>query len=290
MNISFLQAFNTPQHSGQKTSQSGDKRSFTAFNSIFGKIKSAGILLFFLYIWSSCGAYKNIPYFKDLRRDSAIVESVNNFSPITIQPADILGIDVNSRNPESSSIFNRPVQMSTNSNMVNPAVGYLVDQNGYVQLPLIGNYKVSGQTSSEIREKLTEKLLTFYKDPVVNIRILNFKVGVFGDVMRPDVYTFQNERVTITQALTLAGDLNITAMRNNITLVREENGKRVFIPIDLTSKKVFESPYYYLRNNDEIYVQPDRTKYATVDRGYRITSLVLSGLSIIAIVLSNLYR
>jgi polysaccharide export outer membrane protein len=248
----------------------------------------------FILLNFSCSSYKKVPYFKDLNRDSLIIENVKNYVPITVQPADILGINVSSRNPESSSVFNYNLNR-VNGNMYdqsadNPVTGYLVDYNGEIQLPLIGNFKVSGLTTSELRKKLTEVLLTYYKDPVVNIRILNFKVAVYGDVQRPDIYTLHNERTTITQALTLAGDLNITAMRNNIILVREQDGKRNFIPIDLTSKKLFESPYYYLRNNDEIYVQPDRTKYATVDRGFRITTLALSGLSIIAIVLSNLYR
>jgi polysaccharide export outer membrane protein len=133
-------------------------------------------------------------------------------------------------------------------------------------------------------------LLKYYKDPTVSIRIINFKVAVYGDVLKPDIYTLQNEKTTITQAIALAGDLNITAKRKNIILVREIDGVRNYLPIDLTSKKIFQSPYYYLKNNDEIYVQPDRTKYATVDRGYRTATLILSGLSVIAIVLSNLYR
>jgi polysaccharide export outer membrane protein len=242
----------------------------------------------------SCSSYKKVPYFKDLRRDSIVVENVNNYSPLTIQPADILGINVTSRNPESSSIFNynlnRVNGSSFDQSSNNPVTGYLVDPKGAIQLPLLGNVNVAGLTSSQLSDTLTTTLLKYYKDPVVNIRILNFKVSVYGDVQHPNIYTLQNERTTITQALSMAGDLNITAIRNNIILVREENGKRNFIPIDLTSKKIFESPYFYLKNNDEIYVQPDRTKYATVDRGYRVTTLLLSGLSIIAIVLSNLYR
>lgn len=242
----------------------------------------------------SCGSYKNIPYFQDLNHTLPSKEQVENFSPLTIQPADILGINVSSRNPESSAIFNYNLNR-VNGNVYdtspdNPITGYLVDQKGDIHLPLIGNLKAAGLTTSELREKLNQLLLTYYKDPVVNIRILNFKVSVFGDVLRPNIYTLQNERTTLTQALSLAGDLNITAMRTNIILIREQDGKRNYIPIDLTSKKLFESPYYYLKNNDEIYVQPDRTKYATVDRGYRTATLVLSGLSIIAIVLSNLYR
>lgn len=250
--------------------------------------------IIFILLFSSCGSYKNIPYFQDLNHTSLTKEQVENFSPLAIQPADILGINVTSRNPESSSIFNYNLNRVNGNNYDvapgNPIVGYLVDQKGEIHLPLIGSLKVAGLTTSQLREQLDKTLLTYYKDPVVNIRIINFKVSVFGDVQKPDIYTLTNERTTITQALSLAGDLNITAMRTNVILIREQDGKRNYIPIDLTSKKLFESPYYYLKNNDEIYVQPDRTKYATVDRGYRTATLVLSGLSIIAIVLSNLYR
>ncbi|MCF0048474.1 polysaccharide biosynthesis/export family protein [Dyadobacter sp. LJ53] len=255
---------------------------------------SYSLIAAFIFIQFSCSSYKKVPYFTDLRRDTLVVETVKNYSPLTIQPADILGINVTSRNPESSSIFNynlnRVNGSSYDQSSSNPITGYMVDPNGNIHLPLVGTVKVAGLTTTFLSDSLKNVLLTFYKDPVVNIRIINFKVAVYGDVLHPNIYTLQNERTTITQVLSMAGDLNITALRNNIVLVREENGKRNFIPIDLTSKKLFESPYFYLKNNDEIYVQPDRTKYATVDRGYRVTTLALSGLSIIAIVLSNLYR
>jgi polysaccharide export outer membrane protein len=252
------------------------------------------ICISFVVTFSSCRSYKHIPYFQDLPGNLPLEQQVQNFSPLSIQPGDVLAINVNSRNPESSATFNYNLNRVNGSNFdqstSNPVTGYLVDQDGLIILPILGKMKVAGISTHKLRDKLTDTLLVYYKDPVVSIRIINFKVAVFGDVQRPDVYTLQNERTTITQALTLAGDLNITAIRNNIILIREEDGKRKFIPIDLTSKAIFESPYYYLKNNDEIYVQPDRTKYATVDRGYRVATLVLSGLSIIAIVLSNLYR
>ena len=260
---------------------------------LFLNIDKNVCFVFIVLIMSSCTTFKKIPYFKDMDHTVPTKETVKNYSPFIIQPADILGINVSSRNPESSSIFNYNLNR-VNGNVYdnspdNPITGYKVDEKGDIQLPIIGNLKAAGMTVSELSGKLNQLLLTYYKDPVVNIRIINFKVTIFGDVLRPNVYTLQNERTTITQALSLAGDLNITAVRN-ITLIREENGVRNFIPIDLTSKQIFQSPYYYLKNNDEIYVQPDRTKYATVDRGYRTATLVLSGLSIIAIVLSNLYR
>jgi polysaccharide export outer membrane protein len=251
-------------------------------------------LLLLLILTSSCSTYKNIPYFQDLNHSTPTQEQITNYSPLTIQPADILGINVNSRNPESSIAFNYNLNRINGNNFDNstdnPVTGYLVDEKGEIELPLIGVLKVSGITTSQLKEKMRPVLLKYYKDPTVSIRIINFKVAVYGDVLKPDIYTLQNEKTTITQAIALAGDLNITAKRKNIILVREIDGVRNYLPIDLTSKKIFQSPYYYLKNNDEIYVQPDRTKYATVDRGYRTATLVLSGLSIIAIVLSNLYR
>ncbi|MBD1394651.1 polysaccharide biosynthesis/export family protein [Mucilaginibacter glaciei] len=238
----------------------------------------------------SCGSYKNIPYYQDLNRTGSTDTEVQNYVPLTIQRADILGINVSSKSPESSVLFNYRVNGNSGDNAPdNPITGFLVDENGEVHLPLVGDMKVLGLTTSQFRKQLNDKMLTFYKEAVVSVRVLNFRVAVSGDVQRPGIYNVQNERITVTQALTLAGDLNITAIRN-IVLIREQDGKRKFIPLDLTSKKIFDSPYYYLRNNDEIYVQPDRTKYATVDRGYRTATLILSGLSIIAIVLSNLYR
>jgi polysaccharide export outer membrane protein len=244
--------------------------------------------LLLLIFASSCNTYKTIPYYQDLDHTATVQEEVENYSPITIQSADILGINVSSRSPESSAIFaNVNVGPVTADG---PIAGYLVDPQGDIHLPVVGVMKVKGFTTAKIADTLTKMLLTYYKDPVVNVRLLNFRVSISGDVQRPNTYTLQNERTTITQALSLAGDLNITAMRKNITLIREENGKRKFIPIDLTSKKIFESPYFYLKNNDEIYVQSDRTKYATVDRGYRNATLIVSGISIIAIVLSTIYR
>ncbi|WP_017259460.1 polysaccharide biosynthesis/export family protein [Pedobacter arcticus] len=250
--------------------------------------------LVFLILSSSCSSYKDIPYYQDLNHDSPSQEQITNYSPLTIQPADILGINVNSRNPESSSVFNYNLNKVNGNNFDNspdnPVTGYLVDKNGEIELPLIGVLKVAGLTTAQLKEKMRPLLLTYYKDATVSVRIINFKVTVYGDVQKPDVYTLRNEKTTITQALALAGDLNITAKRKNVILVREVEGVRNYIPIDLTSKKTFQSPYYYLRNNDEIYVQPSRTKYAPGDIGFRTLTLVLSGLSIIAITLSTVIR
>jgi len=245
-----------------------------------------------LLIGSSCSSYKDVPYYQDLNRSQSaqeVHEPITNYKPVTIKPADVLSINVNSMNPEAAILFNPNLGEGSSYTAENAQHrGYLVDDKGNIDLPLIGLMQVSGLTTSELRENLKKALLKYYNDPVVNVRIANITVAVYGDVEKPNVYPLQNERTTITQAISMAGDLNITGMRTNVLLVREENGERHFITIDLTSKNIFDSPYYYLRNNDEIYVQPDKTKFATVDRGYHTATLTLSGLSIIAIVLSNI--
>ncbi len=144
-------------------------------------------------------------------------------------------------------------------------VGFLVDNNGNINLPIVGQMKVAGITTTNLAEQLQySKALSIFEKPIVNVRIMNFKISVLGDVMKPDVFNIQNERITITEALSLAGDLNITAVRNNILLIREINGKREFIPIDLNSKRLFDSPYYYLKNHDVIYVTPNKAKYLVI--------------------------
>ncbi|GAA4089428.1 polysaccharide biosynthesis/export family protein [Mucilaginibacter panaciglaebae] len=247
-------------------------------------------------ILSSCGVfkdseYKNVSYFQNIDHSGFHEEKIDNYTPFKIQPGDILGINVNSINQEAASVFNTSTNRINGSSpdAINPVYGFKVDANGNVQLPLVGEMKVTGMTTDEVAKQLTGNLVPYLKSPIVNIRVLNFKVSVFGDVLRPNVYHIQNERVNINEAISLAGDLNITANRKNILLVREEDGKRMYYNIDLTKKDLFYSPYYYLHNNDVIYVDPDKTKYDTVSRSYKHTTITLSALSIAAVVLSALF-
>src|SRR5579863_9699274 len=213
------------------------------------------LALIAVLFFASCDSYKQVPYFQDLDRNSVIQGDIRNYSPYTIQPNDILGIYVSSAaGAEAAAPFNfnlnRVNGMNMDSSPTNPMIGIVVDAKGYIQYPGIGPMKVAGYTIIDLQGQLTKSLTIYLKLPIVNVRILNFKISVMGDVLRPDVYTFQTYNVTIPQALSSAGDLNITAKRTTVLLIREVEGKRTFIPIDLTSKKLFESPYYYLKNND----------------------------------------
>ncbi len=228
------------------------------------------VLSIIFFAASSCNTYKNIPYFQNVDRSATVNEKIDNYTPITIQKQDILGITVTSLNPDA---------WKDDTEKPN---GYLVDMNGNIQLPLVGSIKAEGFTTNDLRQQIESKLATYLKEPSVNVRIINFKISVIGDVAHPNVYPIPNERVTVPEALGLAGDLNITGIRNNVLLIREVNGNRQFINIDLTTADLFKSPYYYLKNNDVIYVQPDKTKSNSGDRSYRTISLVLATLSLVA--------
>lgn len=242
---------------------------------------------------NACGVkYKTIPYFVDLPVKEDVEENINNKTVIKIQKDDILSITVSSPSVESNLIFNLANNnvAEGSSGASNPINGFIVDQQGNVQLPYLGTVKVEGLTTAAARE-LIEKQLNdgnFLKSAVVSLRLANFKISVLGDVTRPGVYPIQNERVTVLEALSMAGDLTITGMRENVLLIRENNGKREQIRLNLQSKDLMNSPYYYLQTNDAIYVQPGPAKYASVDSSYRTASFVLSALSIIVLIVTRL--
>lgn len=254
-------------------------------------------LILITLITSSCGlyrdkGYKQVSYYQDVNRPG-FTEAITNYQPLKIQTGDLLGINLSSPTPEAASLFNTSINRENGNNLdasiTNPIYGFRVDAAGQVQLPLIGGLQVSGLTTDDVAKELTVKLQDYFKSPIVNVRILNFKISVLGDVQKPDIYTIQNEHININEALSMAGDLSITAKRTNVLLVREENGKRQFVTIDLTKKDIFESPYYYLHNNDVIYVDADKTKYDNVARSYKTNTFVISSAVAVLAILASAF-
>ncbi|WP_316790919.1 polysaccharide biosynthesis/export family protein [Pedobacter frigoris] len=243
------------------------------------------LLLCMIAFMCSCSSHKDIPYIQDVSTSQVTRTALSNYSPLIIQPGDQLSINVESKNPEASAVFTNNKQ-NAGANPNNPMYGYQVAQTGEINLPLIGITKVAGLKTEELAALIQKNVLPFLKDPSVTVKIVNFKISVVGDVMRPNIYASPSERLTVTEALALAGDLNITAMRKTVILVREEKGERIYVPLDLTSKKLFESPYFYLKANDQLIVQPGKLKIAGVDTGYRNASLIISALSVVAITIS----
>ena len=257
------------------------------------------VLPLFMLITSSCGLYKDkgyqqVSYYQDLDRSGVTREAIQNYQPLRIQTGDVLGINLSSPTPEATAIFNSSVSRENGNNLdvsaINPVYGFKVDLTGHVQFPLVGSMKVDGLTTDEVAADLEGKLKDYVKTPIVNVRVLNFKISVLGDVVKPDMYTVPNEHININEALSLAGDLSITAKRTNVLLVREENGQRQFVTIDLTKKDVFDSPYYYLHNNDVLYVDADKTKYDNIARSFKTNTLVLStSLAVLTIIASAFF-
>lgn len=254
-------------------------------------------IFFFTFALSSCSRYTQIPYFQDLKLSGPLTEEISNFSSPTIQKDDVLGIIVSSASAEGSAVFNNKLsRLNSNNddvsagNPINPYEGYLVDGNGEIQFPVLGKLKVAGLTTPALKKMLLDKLTPYLKSPTVIVRVINMKVSVLGDVAKPDIYPVKTERITILEALALAGDLTITAKRKNIILIREQDGKRAYILVNLNEKALFTSDYYYLKSNDVVYVQPDKTKYAPYDIGYRNATLIVAALSVIVIGFSAIYR
>jgi polysaccharide export outer membrane protein len=241
--------------------------------------------LLMVAVFNSCINYKKVPYFQDIPVTGETEETISNFTPLRIHPFDVLTISVTSLNPEASALFNMPVfqhaipanttvtvnstsgnstaQNNGANNNNNNQSGLLVDENGDVSLPYIGVVHLAGLTTPEAKSLITKKLESFLKEPLVNVRIANFKVGVFGDVNTPGFLIVPNERMTILEAIFSAGDLKLTAVRNNVLLIREIDGKRKFVRFDLNSKSIFSSPYYYLKTNDLVYVQSGNARDKT---------------------------
>ncbi|SHJ00580.1 polysaccharide biosynthesis/export family protein [Flavobacterium terrae] len=226
------------------------------------KFVEIGLLLFALLLITSCSQQKKITYYQNVDQISTFNGS--SFEP-TIQPDDLLMIIVSAPDQEAAAPFNLTSEnIPTPNGQAYTAARqqqlYLVDKNGLVDFPVLGQLQFGGLTKTEVIEQLKEKLLKYLKNPIVNIRIMNFKFTVQGEVTRPGSYPINSERVTLIEALSMAGDLTIYGKRNNIVVVRELNGKKSIGRVDITKADFINSPYYYLSQNDLIYVEPNNAK------------------------------
>lgn len=251
-------------------------------------------LIFFTFLFVlmfSCVSKKQIIYFQNDEIDQS---KVSNSYKTIIKPDDLLQITITALDTEAVRPFNlAAVTYSTSSNSaigVAQQQNYLVDNNGEIDFPVIGKIKIGGLSRDELIELLKEKLDPDYiKNPNVNIRIANYKVSVMGDVRMPGSYTIPNERITILEAIALAGDLNISAERENILVQREEDGKKVEYTVNLLSKDVFTSPVYYLQQNDVVYVKPNYARIQSASANSN-TTLFISITGLLITIVSLLAR
>jgi len=230
----------------------------------FSKFMLLGALGVALLTATSCGTPKDVAYFQDLNNNPDTVITLQN-KVITVKPTDKIYIGVKSKDPQISQLFNLigGTTGSSANDMSQDAYYYTVDSKGDIDFPVVGKIQVAGLTREEIAEKVKKSLVdaSLVKDPTVIVSLSNLHYSMMGEVAKPGQYAFEEEKVTILDAISKAGDLTIQGRRNDVMVLRQENGHQKIYKIDLCSgKDIFSSPAYYLQQNDVVYVTPNDTK------------------------------
>ncbi len=265
-------------------------------NFLFTIIMNTKILNYLLLctttLLMACSAPKEILYLQDI---SLIKEEpIDKNYEVIIHKDDLLAIIVNSKDPELALPFNMPLisyQIGSQNVGQQRLVGYLVNQDGNIDFPILGEIHVEGLTRMQVTELIKKRLISeeLIKDPIVTVQFLNFKVSVIGEVGRPGTFDISGDRITLLEALSMAGDLTIYGRRDRVAVIREKDGKRSILYHDLRSSDIFQSPCYYLQQNDIVYVEPNKAKTGQS----RINSnnsvgVWLSGVSVLASITSLL--
>ena len=239
-------------------------------------------------LFSSCKSLKEeVVYFQNAKNFETIVDT-DTFTP-KFKVNDIVSIYISTFDIMASRPFNLVRESGGSTNRVE-YLDYLVDSEGNIDFPVLGKVKLLGLTVEEAKELIKEKLSDGYlKDPIVNMRILNFRISVLGEVNRPGSYPISGERISIMEALGLAGDLTIKGRRDNILIIRDFDGTKTYTRINLTNNEVFNSPVYYLTQNDVVYVEPNNSKVSSSvgDSRWGITLTITSVLISLAILFTR---
>lgn len=259
-------------------------------------MKSKWIVILFasLFIMSSCSSYKNVPYLQN----PEVVNELKKELPLydaKIMPKDLLTITVNTTDPEAAAPFNltiqTPASASNNRNVYSQPTlqQYLVNNEGNIDFPVLGQLHVGGLTKDQAEDLIREKMKPYLREePIVTVRMVNYKISVMGEVARPGTFTVSNEKVNILEALAMAGDLTIWGKRDDVMLIREDaKGKREIVTLNLNDANLITSDHYYLQQNDILYVSPNKTKAKNSDIG-QSTSLWFSATSILVSIASLL--
>ena len=256
------------------------------------KIKTL-IFAFTIILLTSCKTTtNNITYFQDLDNQSAVTGKAVNYTP-RIAPDDQLSITVSGMDPNAVATFNIPLTSylapgETNVTSTPVLHTYLVNSHGEIDFPVLGKLQVGGMTRSELTDMMTKKISAYVKSPIVTIQIRNFKVSVLGEVNKPGTVNVPNERLSVLDALGMAGDLTIYGNRTNVLLIRDNNGLKEYHRFDLTSAEMLTSPYYYLQQNDVLYVEPNKARKGNAKYSQNgqfnvsLASTIISALSILA--------
>lgn len=260
-------------------------------------IKKIFIISFFGFLLTSCASREKLAYYQDIQNLSST--EMKNYNP-TLKADDLLLIIVSSPVPETASDFNLGTytmggNFNSGTQNLDVAQGqirhqtYLIDNKGFIQFPVIGSLKLGGLTREEAISLLDSSLKKYVKDPIVNLRILNYKVTVQGEVMRPGSFNIATERITLPEAITMAGDMTIYGKRDNVLVIREIEGEKTYNFVDMTKSDFMNSDFYYLSQNDLVVVEPNKTRINASVVGPNI-SVIISSISLLITVVALLVR
>lgn len=247
--------------------------------------------------WMSCTSTKELTqdarYFKGIS-DSMLQKTAKDYEPV-FQKGDILSIRVITPNENSARLFNqstytRSSEISTGDNSVpNSTSGYLINEKGNITFPYLGDIRASGQTRSQLTDILINKLSKYIDSAIVSVGMINYRVTVLGEVTKPGTFSIPSERVTVLDAIGLAGDLTIYGKRNNIRVIRTTDGVRQTGTLDLNKGDIFGSPFYYLQQNDIVYVELNDRKIPNTDQAsLRNVSIALGIISAVGVIISTI--
>lgn len=256
------------------------------------------ILLLPILALQSCLSYKDIVNFQDGQDlGDGRLDSIANFARWTIQPEDIIQVTVSSSNMEAAGQFNifdarQLVQMQAmgaGGRTLSEPIGYRVDTDGYIDVPVIGRVKAHGQTVEELKREIYHRVDATQYLPDVNVQVmyLSFRITILGEVNAPGSYIIQSQKMNVLEAIGLANDLNLFANRDNILVIREKEGHRSYGRINLKSKTIFESPYFYLQPNDILYIEPHKAKILSApDPASRYVSTIIGIISLATLIIT----
>jgi len=265
---------------------------------MYKKFKFWFILMFVITCFSSCLSYKQIVNFQDgANLKDGVKEKVENYQQVRLQPDDVLMINVFSFNTLEASRFNAiPLQQQAQmmqqpgggASVIEP-IGYRVDKQGNIDMPVLGKVQVQNLTIDELHDLVLKKVEAtgYLKDVSVQVRFLTFRITILGEVNSPGTFTIANPKITLLEALGMARDINLFSNRDNILVIREQNGERQYGRVNLKSKNIFQSPFYYLQPNDIIYVEPHPTKVLTApDPATRYINTILGVVSLATLIIT----
>lgn len=273
---------------------------------LFARPKPLIYLLFLFFALPtlfSCTSQR-LSYFQDIPDSTNKVKYVAlpAFTSPVVHADDILNIIIQTLDPQANQLLNQgnlPIASGITTNNPNSTTavqqqvvsGYLVNREGYIHMAYIGNVMVANLTTSEVRDTIANRIAYYFKEPVVNVRYANFKVTVLGEVKQPASFSIPYEKPTVVDALGLAGDITIYGKRSNVMLMRENNGQKEITRLNLDSSNVINSPYFYLKPNDVIFVEPSESRVAgTNEFRTRDIAVLTAGLSLLTVIVARLIR